>query len=123
MNILSFVIILVGVLLNAVGQLLLKAGANELKTMDLSLSNPVMSGLRIVFEPHIFGGLVCYVISVGVWLTALTRVPVSVAYPMLSIGYVLNAVAAYYLFGEVLSGLKLAGIGVIILGVVLVARS
>lgn len=123
MNILSFVIILVGVLLNAVGQLLLKAGANALKTMDLSLSNPVMSGLRIVFEPHIFGGLVCYVISVGVWLTALTRVPVSVAYPMLSIGYVLNAVAAYYLFGEVLSGLKLAGIGVIILGVVLVARS
>jgi multidrug transporter EmrE-like cation transporter len=122
-NILSFVIILVGVLLNAVGQLLLKAGANALKTMDLSLSNPVMSGLRIVFEPHIFGGLVCYVISVGVWLTALTRVPVSVAYPMLSIGYVLNAVAAYYLFGEVLSGLKLAGIGVIILGVVLVARS
>jgi len=109
--------------LNAVGQLLLKAGANALKTMDLSLSNPVMSGLRIVFEPHIFGGLVCYVISVGVWLTALTRVPVSVAYPMLSIGYVLNAVAAYYLFGEVLSGLKLAGIGVIILGVVLVARS
>lgn len=123
MNALSFVIILVGVLLNAIGQLLLKAGANALKTMTLSFQNPVMSGVRILFEPHIFAGLVCYVISVGVWLTALSRVPVSVAYPMLSIGYVLNAIAAYYLFGESLSGAKLLGIGVIVVGVVLVARS
>ena len=65
----------------------------------------------------------CYVISVGVWLAALSRVPVSVAYPLLSIGYVVNAFAAYYLFGESLSGIKLVGIAVIIVGVVLVARS
>ncbi len=45
------------------------------------------------------------------------------AYPMLSIGYVLNAVAAWYLFGESLSAQKLVGIGFIVLGVVLVTRS
>jgi multidrug transporter EmrE-like cation transporter len=42
---------------------------------------------------------------------------------MLSIGYVVNAVAAWYLFGEALSATKLAGIGIIIFGVILVARS
>ncbi len=123
MNALSLLIILVGVGLNAGGQLLLKAGANALKPLELAWAHPVLSVCRIVFEPHIFAGLVCYVISVGVWLAALSRVPVSVAYPMLSVGYVVNAFAAYYLFGEALSGLKLAGIGVIIIGVVLVARA
>jgi multidrug transporter EmrE-like cation transporter len=42
---------------------------------------------------------------------------------MLSIGYIVNAAAAWYLFGEALSAMKLAGIGVIIVGVFMVARS
>ena len=59
----------------------------------------------------------------GVWILALARVEVSVAYPMLSVGYVVNAVAAWWLFGENLSGARIAGIGVILVGVWLVARS
>jgi len=42
---------------------------------------------------------------------------------MLSIGYIVNAFAAWYLFGEALSTMKLAGIGVIVLGVFMVARA
>jgi multidrug transporter EmrE-like cation transporter len=67
-------------------------------------------------------GLGCYGISVIVWLGALSRVPVSIAYPMLSIGYVVNAFAAAILFGEVLSAGKLAGIGLICAGVIMLAR-
>jgi multidrug transporter EmrE-like cation transporter len=54
---------------------------------------------------------------------ALSRVEVSLAYPMLSIGYVVNAVAAWYLFGEALTAQRMIGIGTIIIGVFLVARS
>jgi multidrug transporter EmrE-like cation transporter len=79
--------------------------------------------VRLAIEPHILGGLACYVISVVVWVIALSRVPVSIAYPMLSIGYVVNAVAAWYLLGEVLTPMRLTGIGIIIVGVFLVARS
>jgi multidrug transporter EmrE-like cation transporter len=53
----------------------------------------------------------------------LSRVPVSVAYPMLSLGYVINAVAAQYIFGEAVTVTRWLGIGFIILGVWLVARS
>ena len=112
MTLASFAIILVGVLLNAAAQLLLKAGTNAMPL-----------GLRLAFEPHILGGLACYVISVVVWVIALSRVPVSIAYPMLSIGYVVNAVAAWYLLGETLTPMRLTGIGIIIAGVFLVARS
>jgi len=58
-----------------------------------------------------------------VWIMALSRVEVSIAYPMLSIGYVVNALAAWYLFGEALGAMRLTGIGFIIVGVYLVARS
>ena len=62
-------------------------------------------------------------VSVVVWIMALSRVEVSIAYPMLSIGYVVNAIAAWYLFGEAVTTMRLTGIGFIIIGVFIVARS
>ena len=62
-------------------------------------------------------------VSVVVWILALSRVEVSIAYPMLSIGYVVNAGLAWFLFGEAVGPQRLAGIAVIIIGVVIVARS
>jgi multidrug transporter EmrE-like cation transporter len=119
----SFALVLIGVLLNAAAQLLLKAGTNAVGQFEFHLDNVLPVGMKLAFEPHILGGLTCYVISVVVWIMALSRVPVSVAYPMLSIGYIVNAVAAFYLFNEPLAGQKLLGIGFIVVGVWLVARS
>jgi multidrug transporter EmrE-like cation transporter len=122
-NALSFSLILAGVLLNAAAQLLLKAGTNAVGHFEFSASNIVPIGLRLALEPTILGGVACYVVSLVVWIMALSRVEVSIAYPMLSIGYVINAVAAWYLFGESLTALRLTGIGFIVVGVFLVARS
>jgi multidrug transporter EmrE-like cation transporter len=119
----SFALILTGVLLNAAAQLLLKAGTNRIGTFDFSWANIVPIGKQVALQPHIIGGLGCYAVSVVVWIMALSRVPVSVAYPMLSIGYIVNAFAAWYLFGESLAVQKLVGIGFICIGVWLVAKS
>jgi multidrug transporter EmrE-like cation transporter len=119
----QFALILVGVLLNAVAQLCLKAGAGSLAGVELRTSNALLIAGRLLTNVPILAGLTCYVLSVVVWILALARVEVSVAYPMLSIGYVVNALAAWWLFGENLSGARLAGIGVILLGVWLVART
>jgi multidrug transporter EmrE-like cation transporter len=123
MSLLSFALVLFGVLLNAAAQLLLKAGTNSIGHFEFSVANAVPIGLKIATEPHILGGLACYAVSVVVWIMALSRVEVSVAYPMLSIGYVVNAAAAYFLFGEAVSVQRLVGIGIIIVGVYMVARS
>jgi multidrug transporter EmrE-like cation transporter len=123
MSALSFALILAGVLLNAAAQLLLKAGTNAVGKFEFAAANAVPVGLKLALEPRILGGIGCYVISVVVWILALSRVEVSIAYPMLSIGYVVNAVAAYYLFGEAVTATRLVGIGIIILGVFIVARS
>lgn len=121
MNFLNFGLILIGVLINAGAQLLIKAGTTALGTL-VSPSGPFATVFRIVFQPYIFAGLVSYVVSVAIWIVVLSKVPVSVAYPMLSIGYVVNAIAGYYLFGESLNWSKLIGIGIIIIGVYMIAR-
>ena len=123
MNTTSFSLLMTGVLLNAGAQLLLKAGTNSVGVFEFTRDNIVPVGWKLATEPHIMGGLACYVISVVVWIMALSRVEVSIAYPLLSVGYVLNAIAAWYLFGEALTPMRLTGIGVIIIGVCLVTRS
>lgn len=123
MSIFNFLLILAGVLLNAVAQLCLKAGTNNIGEIKIGQSALLPTILKVAFEPYIIGGLTCYVFSVAIWIVALSKVEVSVAYPMLSIGYVVNALAAYYLFGEAITDLKAVGIMSIILGVYLVARS
>ncbi|KAK48950.1 SMR family transporter [Caballeronia sp. LZ029] len=122
MNPISFICIVIGVSLNACAQLLLKAGVNAVGHFDFTPANILPVGFKIATQWPIIGGLACYVLSVVVWIVGLSRVDVSIAYPMLSLGYVVNAFAAWYLFGEVLSMQRLIGIGIILIGVVVLAR-
>jgi drug/metabolite transporter (DMT)-like permease len=119
----AFAFLFSGVLLNAVAQLLLKAGTNALGVITFTRDNWPSLATRMAFEPHFIGGAACYVLSLVVWIIGLSRVPVSVAYPMLSLGYVLNAIGAHYLLGETLNAGRIGGVGLIIIGVWLVARS
>ncbi len=119
----AFSFLLTGVLLNAAAQLLLKAGTNVLGVITLTRGNWADQFERMAVEPHFIGGVACYGISLIVWIIGLSRVPVTIAYPMLSLGYVINAVAAYYLLGESVSASRWLGIGLIVVGVWLVARS
>ena len=120
---LTFSLVMLGVLLNAAAQLLLKAGTNRVGEFAFSADNILPIGMRLAASPPILAGLACYVVSVVVWILGLSRVTVSVAYPMLSVGYIVNAVGAWLLFGESIGAQKLVGIGFIIVGVWLVARS
>lgn len=119
----AFMLILIGVLLNATAQLLLKMGVRPLGVIHMQWAPLVKAGFSLAIDPYIIAGLACYVMSVIVWLLALSRTAVSVAYPMLSIGYIVTAMLAWVYLDERMSPMRWAGICVIILGVFLVARS
>jgi multidrug transporter EmrE-like cation transporter len=123
MNSIVFCLLLLGVMLNAGAQLLLKVGMTRIGHFDFSWSNALPIGMQVAVNPYVLVGLVFYVVSVVVWLLVLSRIDVSVAYPMLSLGYVVNALIAYYWLGEDLSMLRISGILIILLGVFLVARN
>ena len=123
MNAVSFALVLVAIVLGAAAQVLLKAGTNAVGRFEFALANALPVGWQLVTEPRILGGTACYALSLVVWIMALSRADLSAVYPMVSLGFALNAFLAWWLLGETLSAQRLAGIAVIMVGVVLVARS
>ncbi len=123
MTLATFALILTGVLLNAGAQLLLKAGVTPLGELSVGLHNLLPTMVKVLTQWPILAGMVCYVVSLGVWIVGLSRVEVSIAYPMLSMGYVVNALLAWWLFGEALGPMRWAGLFLILAGVVVIARS
>jgi drug/metabolite transporter (DMT)-like permease len=119
----DFAILSTGVLLNALAQLGLKAATRVSGPLIATDSGVVERALRMLVVPSLWYALGAYGLSVVVWLVGLSRVPVSQAYPLLSMGYVINVGLAWWLLGEIPNVQRVAGIGVIVLGVVLVARS
>lgn len=116
-------LIFAGVLLNATAQLLLKQGMNRIGQFEFTLQNILPIGYAVATNPFILAGLISYVVSVVIWLLALSRVDVSYAYPMLSVGYIITAIAAYFWLNEPLTLTRISGILVIILGVYLITRT
>jgi multidrug transporter EmrE-like cation transporter len=124
MNLVTWLLILGGVTLNAVAQLTLKRATGSLSAYTrFDLDTLLGSVAVLVQSPPFWVGMGCYGLSVCVWIAALSRAPVSVAYPMLSIGYVIVAVASVMWLGETLSLQKVLGIVLICGGVYLVSRS
>ena len=119
----TFGFIHAGVLLNVAAQLLLKTGVTPLGAIAVAADTVLPTALKVLRQWPVLAGLGCYVVSVGVWIVGLSRVDVSVAYPMLSLGYVVNAIAARWLLGEQITLARCAGMGLILLGVLVMTRA
>jgi drug/metabolite transporter (DMT)-like permease len=119
----DFGTLLIGVILNALAQLGLKAATQTTGPLISQDGATWSRVLTLMTVPQLWFALAAYGLSLVVWLVGLSRVPVSQAYPMLSMGYVLNIGLAWWLLGEVPNVQRVVGTGVIVAGVVLVARS
>lgn len=119
---LVFALVLVSVSLNALAQVVLRKAMLAAGSLP-PFSEPVQLGLALIGNVWLWAGMACYALSIGLWLVVLARVQVSAAYPMLSIGYVIAAVLGVAFLGETVGIARMAGIALICLGVVLVARS
>jgi len=119
----DFGTLLIGVILNAFAQLGLKAATQVTGPLVAQDGDNWNRALVLMTVPQLWFALFAYGLSLLVWLIGLSRVPVSQAYPLLSMGYVLNIGLAWWLLGEVPNVQRVVGTGVIVAGVVLVARS
>jgi len=101
------------------GQFLWKFG---MMNKDNSFSS-VGEVIKLMLSPYIISGLTMYGFATVLWLFILTRVPLSVAYPLQSLAYVFAVFGAYFIFNESLSVMKIAGVLLIIIGVSLIGFS
>ena len=124
MSWITWILILSGVALNAAAQLLLKLATRPLAHFsDLSPDTLGSSVAILARSPPFWTGMLCYAASVCVWVAALSKAPVSTAYPMLSLGYVVVAAVSVLWLGESMPPAKVLGIALICAGVILVSRS
>jgi len=116
-------LILFTVLTNAAAQIMLKKGMNSVGALDIGNDGLIGTVFRVVFSPFVFLGLTTFVISMASHLIVLSKVQLSYAYPFLSLAYVVVAAYSYFFFAEDVGLARLAGIGLIVAGTILIAQS
>ncbi len=120
----SLPLIFLSMLCAILGQLVLKTGMTQVGRIDAeSLTRPFQTAISALCNPLIVGGLGLYVLGAAFWLTVLSRVPLSFAYPILALSYAITPILAWLLLGENVPSIRWFGVAVICLGVVLISRS
>lgn len=115
--------ILASTVLNTTAQVLLKTGLRQVNQELILSPSYLQLGLLWGSNPFIVLGALCYGISLLFWLRALSTVDLSYGVPLLSFSYVLTALAGVFFFQETLTVLRILGIGLIIGGIILVAKT
>lgn len=104
---------LFSIMLGSVGQFILKLGSAEVRTGD-GLWTTLLSFINI----KISVAVVCFVVSMVLWVFVLRKMELSLAYPMVSLGYIFVMLLSFYFLQEQLSLTKFVGTGLIVAGVV-----
>lgn len=111
-------------LLSTTGELFLKRGMNEVGTLDFAaLDTLVPTFLKMMTNPNIWIGFVGFGGGSIFWLSVISRVPLSLAYPMLGLMYVIIVIESWIFLGEGLHPLRVIGSLVVGIGVALVGLS
>ena len=116
---LGLLLVLVGVVLNVGAQIALKFAVQHRESV--TWTDPA-SLVRLALDPLVILGLGLYAASVVNWLVVLKRLDLGLAYPLMSVGYILTFLAGVWWFGEAVSTTRILGIAVIIVGVILLTR-
>ncbi len=117
----DMLLIILSVSLAALGQLLLKLGMIKVGRVSSLSSAPSMI-LNALLNPTVLSGLAVFGISALSWLVVLSRVKLSIAYPMVSLGYVAVVLFSWLIFKESVKPITIVGCLAIAVGVFLISR-
>jgi multidrug transporter EmrE-like cation transporter len=114
MDVTAYSVLLVGIMIGVVGQLLLKHGMSRQPGFRFGDMGILVRNLPVI------GGFCCYGLSTVLYLSVLARLELSLAYPTVSLGYVLVMIMSRVLFKETVSPIRWTAAGIICVGVALV---
>ena len=116
----TYLLVFLGMLLNVAAQVALKFASAP--PADGTAGGPLADPWRLATNPFFLFGLVLYAVSVVNWVVVLSRLDLSVAYPLMSVGYILTLIAGVWLFHEPITSARVVGIITIMVGVMLITR-
>jgi len=122
--VLSLLLVLASSLLGVSGQILLKMGMDRLGGVEFSGLAPLLRTATQVFTtPSVLLGFGCYGVSALIWLVVLSRLDVSLAYPLLALNFVLVPLFGWLILGEQVPPWRWVGIGIVVVGVTVISRT
>jgi small multidrug resistance pump len=101
------------VVAGAAGQILLKIGA----------LNQVRNNLPLFLERITLAGFVIYFIAAIAYVVSLRRVPLTIAFPSVSLSYFFVSYAAHLVLGESFTSANIFALGLISVGIFILASS
>lgn len=124
MSLKTAMIAVASVLLATGGQLLLRSGMKSVGYIGGErLKQPLMLVWRVATTPNVIFGLALFVASAGIWLVVLSRTSLSLAYPFAGLTYVLTTLFARYVLHEKVTGLRWAGVMMIVVGIIIIGKT
>ncbi len=108
------------ILLSTTGELFLKRGMNEVGTLDFTSAAAVQTIVKMALNRDIWIGFIGFGGGSLFWLSVISRVPLSLAYPMLGLNYIIIAVESWIFLGESLNIMHFAGAVIVGIGVAIV---
>ena len=114
----SIVLPLIAATISAFGQVLLKYAMTQVGPLNFS----PMVILKAMRQPYLPLALLIYALALFLWLEVLSRTPLSIAYPVLAVTYVLVPLISRFAFDEQLVMTQYVGMFLILAGVSLVGR-
>ena len=114
--------ILVPVTAAAVGQMILKIGMGQVGEIKLT-ENLWGSIVKMATNPYVVGGLAFFGVNAFLWLVVLSKEKLSFAYPMVAFAYVLTVLLSKFVLHEDVPLLRWGGLGIIIIGILMIAKS
>jgi drug/metabolite transporter (DMT)-like permease len=111
-----YLLLIINVLLLVTGQFLWKIAVTPIDNWNLP------SFIQVALSPYFILGGILYVAATGIWLVILSKLPLSIAYPIQSLSYVLGLIGAYFIFKESINMNQIIGIILILGGVFFIAK-
>jgi multidrug transporter EmrE-like cation transporter len=110
------------VLFTVCGRLVVKRAVVSAGPFPASLSGRVGFIVAVLADPWVWTALAAGFLAAVSWMVAMTQLPLSHAYPFMSLALVLVFVASAVLFHESVSTWRIVGMGLIVVGLVVIGR-
>ena len=120
----ALILVSISVVGASIGQIVMKQGMNQVGEIGSIRQLFSLRTLLVIFtNKYVLSGMICYGFISILWLGAMSTLNISFMYPLLSLAYVVTAVAALIFLKESITIWQWAGILLVVGGCFLIIRT
>ncbi|WP_267226285.1 EamA family transporter [Dyella silvae] len=119
----GYVFVALTILLTVYGQLVLKWQVGRAPPLPSEAAPMAMHLLSLLLRPWVLSGLAAAFLASMCWMAAVSRFEISRVYPFMALNFLIVGFAAVPLFGETLTLSKIAGLILVVLGLVISSQN